>query len=57
MAALLPVIVTLFALGDGIRHTWMDRVAVVCVIAQCWLVGVGLHDVAAPSNGKGHGGG
>jgi hypothetical protein len=46
--ALLPAIVTLFALGDGVRHTWTDKIAVICVIAQCLLVGAGLHDIASP---------
>lgn len=41
--ALLPVIVALFAMGDGMRHTWMDRAAVVGVIAQCLLLGAALH--------------
>jgi hypothetical protein len=44
---LLPVIVVLFVIGDGIRHTWADRLAVVCVIAQCWFIGAALRDVTS----------
>ncbi len=39
---LAPVIILLFAAGDGVHHTGKDRLAVVCVIAQCLLVGAAL---------------
>ena len=39
---LTPVIILLFAAGDGVHHTGKDRLAVVCVIAQCLLVGAAL---------------
>ncbi|MGH7725663.1 MAG: hypothetical protein ACREOU_09560 [Candidatus Eiseniibacteriota bacterium] len=42
--ALLPVILVLFAIGDGARHTWADRVAVGCVIVQCLCVLAALRD-------------
>ena len=44
-AALFPVIVALFAAGNGLPHTWKDRLAVVCVIAQGLFVGAGLRDI------------
>lgn len=49
--ALLPVIVVLFAIGDGVHHTWADRLAVLCVIAQCLLLGAALRDVTAEPAG------
>lgn len=49
--ALLPVIVVLFAIGDGTRHTWADRLAVLCVIAQCLFIGAALRDVTARQTG------
>jgi hypothetical protein len=42
--ALLPVIIVLFGSGNGLPHTWMDRLAVVCVVVQCLLVGAALRD-------------
>ena len=43
--ALLPVIIALFAIGDGTGHTWADRVAVLCVIAQSGCVLAALRDI------------
>jgi hypothetical protein len=43
--ALFPAIVVLFASGDGLHHTWTDRLAVVCVIAQCLSIGAALRPV------------
>jgi len=46
---LLPAIVVLFAVGDGVHHTWADRLAVLCVIAQSVFIGAALRDVPAGS--------
>lgn len=48
--ALVPVIVVLFAGGDGVHHTGKDRLAVVCVIAQCLFVGAVLRGNRGTSN-------
>lgn len=48
--ALTPIIVVLFASGDGVHHTDKDRVAVVCVIAQCLFLGAGLRRAAPTSD-------
>ncbi|MDO8678990.1 MAG: hypothetical protein Q7R30_10565 [Acidobacteriota bacterium] len=42
---LLPVIVVLFGLGDGLPHTWKDQLAVVCVIVQVVAVGAALRNL------------
>ena len=42
-ATLAAVTVLLFVLGDGLRHTNYDRVAVVLVVVQCVLVGMALN--------------
>ena len=50
---LLPVIVVLFAFGDGVHHTATDRLAVVCVIIQCLFVGAALRDLPVVSRPSG----